>query len=1383
MGKWLLRIAIALAALLLVAALAVYLGGPWAVERYLRRDIAVGGGSLRLSGAEFRWNLDLTADTLQYGSPGLDARAEGVRVSANLFRSLFKFSPSLDLDVADVDLRFKAVDDSLEEKVRKPEEKGPPAFPDFGIPASIKAKAGRLRASGDTADFGSVYGVRLANDGERAVRLRIDSLDLPAGPASARGAPPLRLSLDVSLDWSGREELQGVLEASLGGALAGDGARLALRARKDDLRRAGIDLHTRIASLARYRFLLGESPYVAGAGGWEGDLGARVDLADGLKADLSLDGRFGGLSGKLPVVLSPQRLALRFAFADSAGTWSVKSAGGAGESLDLRGSLAVAPQDTAAPRDSLRNPGWLLRHLAVTLSGTAGGIPVTAAGKTVEAELSVRSARYAPGRAVLEARTGGGSEIAADLRQGPRGWNGTFSAGVAPGEAWLTAFTDTNVAFRRLTVAGSVREGRVRAVTDALYLSAYGLLADTLVAVHRYDARGYVLESGRISRAGAAWDLSGSVELSKRSRPLAFRVDGGPDGSAEVRMPRPDIIEARVRNLAPHRLPYRGLDTLAAYALGVSADFRWDRAAREGSARVDAAGRYNGEAVKASARAAWDRERLEVGGVEADLGGSRASVAGAVRLRGRQFYELKGLGLTDLDSVALSADRFDLARAARLAGPEPAVLAGTLSGRFRYSPDRGFEGAYRVDSLLPAAAADLAVLRELRLRGDGDTLRIFAVTVSQKEPLLNDSLSVILSGVLDSTQFLGFEAKAGPTLALGFRGRMASFRSLEGVATLRGSLDLPGGSGSLRALRLRALVSTPFKDALAGLRVDADTLMGEYVVPGIDTQAFSAPLRIAEGRLVIPDLTLRGRSGSSVRGRVEYALAGARALQAQLAGGGLVVQAGADKALLRDLSVTARLDSAAVAVDARVGLVSFEHVKPPLRAAGDLSRVVVSYRSPLGKAAAPADAGRGQRAREAAPGRPAEPKLAPAVLKVSAVLDTSQVRYRLRSFAALGGVFKRSPRAPRRTERAGRPLQVDIDVQTSGSGNSVETDVLRFGYVGDFSVRGVLPYALVNGRVNGTSGQLGSKKQAYAIRNLEVKWLNAPPEEGTLEVEAAKQLAESCAPAETDSCTVITRLVGTLSNPEFAYDSNCEGAYGSGADMSALLYSVRRGCYSNLSAGGGTGLSYQEQALALLEPLASQYLTRYASRLTSNWIETADISGLGALAQDKGKGAAGDSAAGAASAREAIALEVLSKEFWRLRMRLKAGYQPQDAQEVDPWAYRMGVEWKPPLFRLVDDPEWKRRIKNNVVVEAAVYRDPSQSAELNENPVQRRVGLNYNYDWWGYWWRKGGAPAAGSAPANRASPATGVSPAASGGGAASAEPVPEGDAKSRDPDR
>lgn len=1312
MLKWILRIAYVVAALLLAAALAIYLGGPWAVERHLEREMAVGGGTLRIAGPEFRWNLDLTADSLLYRSPALDARAAGARVSVNLFRSLFRFSPSLDLDLAAVDLKVKAVDDSLEEKVEKPGEKGPPRFPEFDLPASVHARIGRVHAAGDTAELGWLEGVALRSRGKRSAGLTIARASLPALP----GMLP---SLAVDLDWRDSLEVKGAVDLRLSGEKEGDGAVLAFAARRDDLRRGRLELKMEIDSLPRYRSLLGTSPWVTGAGGWDGTFRAGFDVRAGLRADLALDGTFGGLTGNLPVTLGRQRMALRLDFRDTAGTWSFRSDGGRGENVDLEGGLA------ATAGDSLQNPAWLFRHLAVTLSGKVGGIPVKAAGRTVTAELEVARARWAPGRAGLDAKTGDGSRIKADLLEGRQGWNGAFSLEVAPGEAWMLAFVDTNVAFRRFTATGKVRDGRLTAMTEALYLKAYGVEADTLTAHHRYGPEAYVLEKARLSRKGTAWALVGKVDLSRRGRPMELTADGGPAGWMRAAVPRPGAYEFSSKDLSPHRIPYRGLDSLEPYALRVTADFRWDQKAKDGRVELSAVGQYRGEAVKAGAEAAWDRTRLEAKRVQVEMGGSRLLAAGAVHLAGRQFYELKGLGVADLEGVALEAEEFDLAKALRALLPEPPLLAGTLQGRFAYRPDLGFAGSWRAENLQPAATRDLMAVKQLLLRGDGDTLRILAVTVSQKEPLLNDSVMVSLTGVLADTQALGVEVKAGPSLRLGFRGSMDRFRDLQGLLSLGGSVQLPGKSGNLRGLKLRAAVSVPFRDALAGLRVEADTLLGEYEVPGVDTQAFSAPFVVSKGRLVVPDLTLRGRQGSLVRGSVDYALTGARVLEARLAGGSLVVQVGSDKVLLRDLKASVRADSLSVAVQASIGSGSFEHAKGPLRAVGDFSRVEIAYRSPLGKAPRAADA---PRPSGNAAGISRESRLAPAVLRVSAVLDTSHVRYRLRSLATLKNVFRRpSAGGARRQARAGRPLEVSIDVATSGSGNLVETDVLRFAYVGDISLRGVMPYALMNGRITGTSGELGTKRQAYDLRHLELKWLNAPPEEGEIEAEAFKRLRKTCdRQMPDDSCQVITRLVGGLDNPQFAYDSDCKGSFGSGADPAALLHSVRRGCYSNAFAGGGSGMSYEEQALALLEPFASQYLTRFAGKLTSNWIETANVTGLGTLASDTAVG-------------EAVAMEVWSREFWRLRMHLSAGYQPQDAQEAQPYSYRVGLVWKPPLFRLVDDARWQQRIRNNVTVEASVFRDPSKPGDLGQSEVQRKVGLNYTYDWWGRWWSRGAA--------------------------------------------
>jgi hypothetical protein len=156
-------------------------------------------------------------------------------------------------------------------------------------------------------------------------------------------------------------------------------------------------------------------------------------------------------------------------------------------------------------------------------------------------------------------------------------------------------------------------------------------------------------------------------------------------------------------------------------------------------------------------------------------------------------------------------------------------------------------------------------------------------------------------------------------------------------------------------------------------------------------------------------------------------------------------------------------------------------------------------------------------------------------------------------------------------------------------------------------------------------------------------------------------------------------------------------------------------------------MSYQEQALGLLEPFASDYLTRAAGKLSGKWIAQTQITGLGALASDK------NSATDSAS--QALALEVISKEFWRTRLRMRSYYRTQEVEDNNPWAYRMAVEWRPPLFRYIKDPKWKRRIKNNVSVDASIFTDTTGTLQnTQQNEIGKRLGLNYTYDFWGNWW-------------------------------------------------
>jgi hypothetical protein len=391
-----------------------------------------------------------------------------------------------------------------------------------------------------------------------------------------------------------------------------------------------------------------------------------------------------------------------------------------------------------------------------------------------------------------------------------------------------------------------------------------------------------------------------------------------------------------------------------------------------------------------------------------------------------------------------------------------------------------------------------------------------------------------------------------------------------------------------------------------------------------------------------------------------------------------------------------------------------------MRVAGDFSRVGILYRAPLGKEA------------EISPARGGSVPY----LRVKATLDSSELRYRLRSMETLQNLFKRTPE--KRAVKRDRAMQVQIDVETDGSGNSVETDILRVSYVGNFSMSGLYPYALVQGRISSSKGELGTKKQSYAIRRMELKWLNAPLEAGKLALEAVKRLARNCETGTLDSCNITTRLTGEVSDLRFTYDSDCQSAYGGNVEVAALIYSVRRGCYSTAFSAGGSGLTRQEQALGLLEPLASQYLSDAVGKLSGHWIASAQVSGLGALATDKKKSGAGVDSGSAV--QEAIALEILSKEFWRTRLRLKSAYAPENAEANSPWNYRAALEWRPPVARFIASEKWKKHVENNVNVEAAVYTNPDRTQdESRDEGLLKRLGLNYLYGFWGSWWAHKGA--------------------------------------------
>ncbi|MBW8888197.1 MAG: translocation/assembly module TamB domain-containing protein [Fibrobacteres bacterium] len=1264
----------------------IYLAGHWAVGHYLGRDIKVGTGSLRLVNARWRWSLELRADSLLYHAPGMTARGGATAVTANLFRSLWRFSPSVDFTLDTLRLALHPADEA-KPKAKRPARDSLP-FPDFKLPVSVRVEVGRVRVEDDSGFLAEADGITAATGGPRSASLEVRSL----GARALHGLAP---SLKTSMEWPG-DNLHARLEIARGL----DSVAVVASGPKADLLRAQADVGIRMASSAPYAqaFKAPSSlPLVQ-------DLRFSLQAAQGTgyRVHSNFTADISGFDPRAAYRIGPQKMDGSLDFRDTSGTWSLRSRGPKGEDLALEGGLRTLALD------SLANAAWLARHLEVSLRGYARNIRIATAGKILPANVQVKAPRMGPDALVAEIATGDGSRLSADLRKTASGWAGPFSLSIPPEEPWVRAFADTNVRFRSLQAKGRAEGRRVGLDAVVSGLRAFGAEADSIHLMARYGPDGIVLSPSYWHRKGVVWRLTGRMSMDSASRKADFTLWHPDFGSAEASL-RSDRIEARLRGLAIYTLPYRGLDSLAARKPKMSASFAWDTSAHTGRADARVTGNYRSEPLEANARAEWDRRSLRVTELDASLGGNSLRGGGEVALHGRQFHQLAAVNREDIRHVFLQADRFDLAKALRIASAHPPLLSGSLDGRLDYSDSGGFRGAYHARDLQPAATNGTLKAREIALLGNGDSLIIRAVTQSEKEPLFADSLELGLGGVLRAEQVVSLKVAVGRKLFLRVSGRMRAYADFRGNVSLRGDAALPGKSGEILGLDAYGPFAVVFREGPAGWKMDLDTLRGRYAVPGLDTQSFSAPLHIVRGRLSIPDLSMKGKSGS-LGGTAAMDLGDAHALTAHLQGDGLLAQLGpGDKIRLKDLRIDLRSDTSKLELQARLGSGSIEHVKSPLRAAADFSRLNFTYRAPK---------------TEPAGGVYSQSDFA--FLEASARLDSSNVKYRLRSFETLQNLFKRKPQA--RGARPARPMEIRLDLETAGSGNRVETDVLRFAYVGNFSMRGTYPYALVQGRINSTEGQLGTKAQAYDLSRMEIKWLNSTLEEGHLDLEARKKLAKDCEAGTTDSCTVINRLAGPLSQTEFSYDTDCGGAYGAGADVAALVYSVRRGCYSSAFAGGGSGLSYQEQALALLEPLASDYLSRASRKLSGHWIAQTKITGLGSLASNQGSSSD--------TATEALALEVISKEFWRTRLSLRSYYRPQETENNDPWAYRMALEWRPPLARLVRDPQWKKRLKNNVSLDASVYTDTAGTMDPNQERIGQRLGLNYDYRFWVRRWSK-----------------------------------------------
>jgi hypothetical protein len=707
------------------------------------------------------------------------------------------------------------------------------------------------------------------------------------------------------------------------------------------------------------------------------------------------------------------------------------------------------------------------------------------------------------------------------------------------------------------------------------------------------------------------------------------------------------------------------------------------------------------------AKSQWDAALLTVNDLDVTLAGSTVRLQGAARMGGRQFWQAAKLRLGDIRALSVEAHRFDAARLAPFAGPSWPVARGILDGRFSYADSEGFGGSYRIDDLDLIPLRKRAVLPRVVLEGRGASVVLTARTVSPAYPWLNDSLRAEVANVLGGAPDITVDGVSADGLKVRFRGRTDGLRSVDGSFSVSGKASLPGGAGEISDVRLGGHVSAPFtggaRGVLTAMTLDSGSFAGRYAIPGLDTQSFGGTLSLRDGRLLVQDMHANDRRGPTLSGDGECDFDGPLRVTARLRGDDLALSwPGVQKIVLRGAQASIRVDSAGLAAEASVDRAEFAASRAPITIRGNLEAMQIAYLQP------PAPKGdKGEKA--PAPG----PEL-----HVKARLQNFLFKHKIgfRELQKSIGKVKVDKR-----KRRAKPIDLQLNLETAGANNRIETDVLRMAFAGDLAVRGVYPYTLLTGEFSSLKGELGQTSQSYDITDFDLKWQNATVEEGRVSVEGRKKLRINCKPETERTCNVYVKLAGRLDEMAFTYDTDCGANSGETLEPTALINSVNRGCWSDEDVAGAGNGNYREAVVALLEPTLNEKLTSVGEKFTGGWIKRTSVTGIGStVARDT-------------TGNEPLALGVETKEKWGVSVKASAGYHPEKREDNTTWESKVAVQWRPPLEKASENSEWKRRVRDRVTLEASAETRPEEKVTNENKDARMQVGLRYRYKFWKLW--------------------------------------------------
>ncbi len=1276
--------------------LIVYGGLTWAKQK-LATGWSFGDITVTATGLKTSWDFSLRADSLWVQGPGLVASGQKMRLRPVLSSQSLAVYPALRLSLDDLTL-------SLQPAKKDTSSGGIPSFPELRWPMPWRVEIDRFHLKISNEDWLQAQDVQLSSRGLLGITGKMS-----VHPGPALGALPTVLKAGVKCEFLSRWKGTYLGYRLMVRTVAGDSVRLVGRRMRKDLRQADDSLSLGLSKPAIYLpdSLAPHFPPLR-------EMSLQANLQTLRRPSYALQ-----LKVHADTVLLAGPIDLQVnAHGGLNRAWLRVNATKPGGKLEISGEMPFHSQEGS---DSGMAALFRLRPIKALFGAVSEGVTLNVGNRIIPANAILRQGAWVPGQVITgELLTREGSKV--QLAFYPRkDWLLAVDGDIAIHEPWAHAWTDTHVVYQSARVRGQVKQALVQAQATFKKVTAYGAEADSVQSWNTVTSEHYRLDSTRISHHGRTWRGNGQVTWKKQGRELPQGVElhfnlAHPEfGKAFFSMPKSEVIDARCEQLAPHLAPYPPLFFFQPYNPRATGTFHWNLLASTGQGDMQAEMEKAGDKVVASLHGDWDSQTLRVH--EAKIKGEAldAEAKAQVALRGQPFYEVRFARFDDVRAVQLKTEEIDVPLWLERFGVNTPLMKGHFSGDLRYSPDSGMQGEATLSRLDLKSLPSHLRWSDLQMYGRGDTLALSLATHSQSEPLLNARAQLRVLRLFSAEPDFLLDATVKDSLHLAARASLNREGVLRGAVDLMGSLELPAQAGSLKKLHLLTPFSLPLRGGgLSGLSGAARIMEGIYYPKGLPPQHFAGKISAEAGHAQLNSLVIKGSDGQNLEAEASYDFAKSLlAFRAQ--GEAFALNLGGQFSLrLQNASIAGDLHQANLRIDATATGADFNYHQGAVVARGRVENVSLGY---------------------SLPAKEERFMAAPALVKLKGTLVNSLFRHQIGA-EELRAFWRGLMRRDRDKGKGGgessasgtaaakaKPMEISLQIDTRGQNNRLETEICKINFAGDVSVKGIQPYLLLNGAVTSLSGEIGQSSQAYDLRDLELKWQNATPEEGVITLEGDKKLKADCDPLTQKTCHVTIHVDGRLDETRFSYDTDCGGEDGEAIKPTAIINSVSRGCYSGDLTGGDNQGDYGKTLVNFITPVVNDRLTKIVKRGTFGWIRSAQVTGVSALV-------GGENAQ--SELEEAVALNLESKEKYRMRVLGSAGYFPASKQ-ASPYDFKIAGEWRPPMEKLVRDSVWKSRLKDRLTAQAGVETRPEERNADAERQVRKQVGLRYKYQFWKFW--------------------------------------------------